>query len=58
MNGKPGPGGYSNPVREAWALRFGIHPTKLCVLLNDAMCKQLAGCKDDMARRLILGVKP
>ena len=45
----------AEPVREAWAMRFGIKG-KFQRLLTSAMCWQLCRCRDDSARRLLLGV--
>ena len=58
MTGKRGPGGYVNPIKEAWALRFGfdIHKPKAKHIFLDAVCWQLCQCRTDEARRLILGV--
>ncbi len=58
MNGKPGPGGYSDPILEAWALRFGLdyHTSFVRRLLSERTCWQLSMCRDDEARRLLLGV--
>ena len=54
---KKGPTGYPDPIREAWILRFDlakwhINPYKL----SDALLFQLSQCKNDEARRLILGM--
>jgi hypothetical protein len=53
---KTGPQGYIEPIIEAWALRFGLTtPTERRVLKTDC-CWQLCLCKDDAARRILLGV--
>ena len=45
------------PVREAYMLRFGIPRTKKHILwLTASVLEQLGRCKDDEARRLLLGV--
>ncbi len=44
------------PEREAWAMRFGLKQTHPPRLLPDDLCRQLCQCRDDAARRLLLGV--
>jgi hypothetical protein len=46
----------AEPVREAWAMRFGLHTLKQRALLTPFLCWQLCLCRDDSARRLLLGV--
>ena len=47
-------GGPKTP-KSAWALRFNLTP-KAETLLTPALCWQLCLCRDDEARRLLLGV--
>ena len=57
MTCKRGPGGYSDPIHEAYMLRFGLSKKYLRQeQLPDALCKQLSECRSDSARRLLLGV--
>ena len=51
---KPGP--KPDPIREAWRLRFGITEKAARRLGLTRMCWQLCLCRDDCARRLLLGV--
>lgn len=44
------------PVKEAWALRFGLCTFRQWRLLTPLLCWQLCQCRSDEARRLILGV--
>ena len=41
-------------IKLAWTLRFGLSAKKACLLTPEFMA-QLSRCKDDSARRLILG---
>ena len=51
------PGGHpAEPVREAWALRFGLTRKQRITLLSVKKCEQLSMCRSDEARRLLLGV--
>ena len=55
-NGKRGPGGYADPIKEAWAIRFKLrkymkYPSKMPA----SLCNQLSHCKTDECRRIILG---
>ena len=51
------PGGHpTEPVRDAWAMRFGLRTAKQRALLTPSLCWQLCQCRDDEARRLILGL--
>ena len=44
-------------IRKAWCIRFGISWTRKHRLwLTDEIIWQLCRCRDDMARRIILGV--
>jgi len=43
------------PQREAWILRFGLSYVQPSHNLPDALLAQLCRCRDDSARRLILG---
>lgn len=45
----------AEPVRLAWALRFGVKGN-FQRLLTSAMCWQLCLCRNDVARRILLGV--
>ena len=57
MSGKRGPGGYPDPIHEAYMLRFGLSKKYLrSEQLSDEQCKQLSHCRSDEARRLLLGV--
>ena len=40
----------------AWALRFGLNDRQQRRNLNPKTCWQLAQCRSDEARRLLLGV--
>ncbi len=54
---KRGPNGFNDPIRKAWVLRFSLTPCHARGdKLPDAMLHQLSLCKNDEARRLILGV--
>jgi hypothetical protein len=51
------PGGRpADPVREAWALRFGLTEKQRFKFLTSEVCWQLSMCRSDEARRLLLGV--
>jgi hypothetical protein len=56
MTGKRGPGGYIDPVREAYMLRFGLDYRKPCRDLPESLLEQLSLCRSDEARRILLGV--
>ena len=44
-------------IRKAWCIRFGISWTRKDRLwLTDEIMWHLCRCRDDMARRIILGV--
>ena len=45
----------AEPIRLAWSMRFGL-TNKQRKRLTDAFCWQLCLCRDDAARRLLLGV--
>jgi hypothetical protein len=45
----------AEPIREAWAMRFGLHTPKQRAKLTTFLCWQLCQCRDDEARRLLLG---
>jgi hypothetical protein len=47
---------FRNMITQAWALRFGIPGSgNRYKILTPEVCCQLSQCKDDEARRLILG---
>jgi len=46
----------AEPVRLAWAPRFGLTAKQKVNILTVEMCWQLCWCKDDTARRLLVGV--
>ena len=51
------PGGRpAEPVRLAWELRFGLTEKQKVKLLTPDMCWQLCQCRDDVDRRILLGV--
>lgn len=52
------PGGHPivKPERMAWALRFELTERQKRTI-TDKVCEQLSMCKDDQARRLLLGIK-
>ena len=46
----------AEPIREAWALRFGLTKRQRITVLSAKKCEQLSMCKSDEARRILLGV--
>lgn len=47
-----------DPIVNAWADRFHLSITQPTRLLKPQLCRQLSQCKNDSARRILLGVKP
>jgi hypothetical protein len=45
-----------DPIVHAYSDRFGLSITQPTRLLSPKLCRQLGQCRDDSARRLILGV--
>ena len=46
-----------DPIRQAWALRFGLNPLNLEQnRFPESLLWQLCRCRNDEARRLVLGV--
>jgi hypothetical protein len=52
---KHGPGGHRDPLVEAWEMRFSLTCRHL-KLYPPSICSQLSYCRNDEARRLILGI--
>lgn len=46
----------AEPIREAWAMRFGLDSHRMRMQLTDALLWQLTRYRNDEARRLILGI--
>jgi hypothetical protein len=45
-----------DPDVRYWMLRFGLKQSRIPGILTRQTCEWLAGCKDDAARRLMLGI--
>ena len=43
-------------IRLAWAMRFGLHTRRQRRMITPFLCWQLCQCRNDEARRLILGM--
>jgi hypothetical protein len=53
---KRGPGGHRDQIIEAWEMMLNLQPTLLRRHPYRGICEQLSHCRDDEARRLILGI--
>jgi hypothetical protein len=53
---KRGPGGWRDPVTEAWEMRFNMPDGMLRRHPYRGICQQLSYCRNDEARRLILSI--
>jgi hypothetical protein len=51
------PGRPGCPIREAWTMRFNLPQVNDRRVMTDSICRQLSFCRDDEARRLILGIR-
>ena len=56
MKAKMGPNGHRDPIVEAWEMYFNLPPYYFSHQQTDAICTQLSQCKNDEARRLVLGI--
>lgn len=55
LESKRGPHRHPDLIREAWAMRFKIEFRKPHRDLPDSLLSQLSQCKNDEARRILLG---
>ena len=54
---KHSPGPVPNPRRVMYAKRYGLNTVKRVKFLTNTVMDQLDACKDESARRVLLGIR-